>query len=150
MVRKNRPPETIAQGGPLGGLVKADCPGPPDEACGNGDVNGDGTINIADPVYLCAYLFTEGPPPAAIECEECPPCRLPATGQTLCYNERGLTDCNDPAFPGQDGYYQTGCPVEGRFVDKAKGLDIPIIIADARRTDNLIKAKQEKLAVEPE
>jgi Trk K+ transport system NAD-binding subunit len=29
---------------------------------------------------------------------------------------------------------------EGRFVDKAKGLDIPVIIADARRTESLIKA----------
>ncbi len=29
---------------------------------------------------------------------------------------------------------------QGRFVDKAKDLDIPIIIADARRTTNLIKA----------
>jgi len=29
---------------------------------------------------------------------------------------------------------------EGRFVEKAKELDIPVIIADARRTENLIKA----------
>jgi Trk K+ transport system NAD-binding subunit len=29
---------------------------------------------------------------------------------------------------------------EGRFVDKAKALDIPVIIGDARRTENLIKA----------
>ena len=29
---------------------------------------------------------------------------------------------------------------EGRFVDKAKALDIPVIIADARRTESLIKA----------
>jgi Trk K+ transport system NAD-binding subunit len=29
---------------------------------------------------------------------------------------------------------------EGRFVEKAKALDIPVIIADARRTESLIKA----------
>jgi Trk K+ transport system NAD-binding subunit len=29
---------------------------------------------------------------------------------------------------------------DGRFVDKAKALDIPVIIADARRTESLIKA----------
>jgi hypothetical protein len=29
-----------------------------------GDVNGDGTPNIADAVYLLNYLFMQGPPPA--------------------------------------------------------------------------------------
>ena len=32
----------------------------------NGDVNGDGTIDIADPVYLLAYLFDGGPEPVTI------------------------------------------------------------------------------------
>lgn len=35
-----------------------------------GDVNGDGGLNIADPVYLLDYIFALGPPPAA--CEPCP------------------------------------------------------------------------------
>lgn len=33
---------------------------------GNGDVNGDGSINIGDPVYLLSFLFSGGPPPVAI------------------------------------------------------------------------------------
>jgi Trk K+ transport system NAD-binding subunit len=33
---------------------------------------------------------------------------------------------------------------EGRFVEKAKGLGIPVIIADARRSDNLIQAGVER------
>ena len=28
-----------------------------------GDVNGDGEVNIADPIYLATYLFQGGPPP---------------------------------------------------------------------------------------
>jgi hypothetical protein len=28
------------------------------------DVNGDATVNIADPVHLLAHLFQGGPPPA--------------------------------------------------------------------------------------
>jgi len=34
---------------------------------GNGDVNADGTINIADPVYLLIHLFQGGDAPVAIE-----------------------------------------------------------------------------------
>ena len=33
---------------------------------GNGDVNGDGGIDIGDPVYLLSYLFSQGPAPVAI------------------------------------------------------------------------------------
>ena len=45
----------------------AGCPvDPAIEACCNGDTNGDGGIDIADPVYLLEYLFNMGPPPAAI------------------------------------------------------------------------------------
>ncbi|MFN0057156.1 MAG: hypothetical protein ACKVX7_01745, partial [Planctomycetota bacterium] len=33
---------------------------------GNGDVNGDGSINIGDPVYLLTFLFSSGPAPVAI------------------------------------------------------------------------------------
>ena len=33
---------------------------------GNGDVNGDGTINITDAVYLLTWQFLDGPPPAQI------------------------------------------------------------------------------------
>lgn len=36
------------------------------ETCCNGDINGDASINIADPVALLAYLFSGGPAPAAI------------------------------------------------------------------------------------
>ena len=42
------------------------CPDPP---CCNGDINGDGAIDISDAVSLLAYLFAGGPPPAEITCE---------------------------------------------------------------------------------
>jgi hypothetical protein len=30
-----------------------------------GDANGDGTVNVADAVYLINYIFKGGPPPPA-------------------------------------------------------------------------------------
>ena len=36
---------------------------PPAATCENGDVNGDGDINITDPVSLLQYLFARGPAP---------------------------------------------------------------------------------------
>ena len=30
----------------------------------SGDINGDGLVNIGDPVYLIGYVFRDGPPPA--------------------------------------------------------------------------------------
>jgi hypothetical protein len=47
---------------------------------------------------------------------------LPATGQTKCYDNVGAEiPCDDPNYPGQDGFYQAGCPTEGRFVDNGDG-----------------------------
>jgi hypothetical protein len=34
---------------------------------GNGDVNGDGFLDLGDPVYLLTYLFLDGSPPVPIE-----------------------------------------------------------------------------------
>ena len=33
--------------------------------CVAGDVNGDFAVNIADPLYLLNFLFTQGPDPVA-------------------------------------------------------------------------------------
>jgi hypothetical protein len=35
-----------------------------------GDVNGDGKVNIADPIYLLNYLFVGGDPPVNDEVAE--------------------------------------------------------------------------------
>jgi hypothetical protein len=86
---------------------------------GNGDVNGDGMLNIADPVYLCRFLFSDGPAPVQVPR---PPTSIPATGQTKCYDQSGVeVDCANAGFPGQDGFYQTGCPSDDRFVDNGDG-----------------------------
>jgi hypothetical protein len=84
---------------------------------GNGDVNGDGTVDISDGVYILSWLFTGGPAPKAI-----PQGGLPATGQTKCYAQNGvLIDCSSDPCGGQDGRYATGCPSEGRFTDNGDG-----------------------------
>lgn len=111
-------------------LVAADCAdnrcdNPP---CCNGDVNGSGKIDIADAIYLLTYLFAQGPAPEAIECNTCcpPPSggALPATGQTVCYSAYapwGEIDCASVDAPGQDAFYQSGCAMEGRFLDNDDG-----------------------------
>src|SRR5262245_21157128 len=40
----------------------------------NGDVNGDGTMDLSDAVYLLQNLFLGGDPPVPITCPECPEC----------------------------------------------------------------------------
>ena len=94
----------------------------------NGDVNGDGTRDLSDAVYILNSLFLGGPAIKEIpmdcpmDCSECPPQpsphRLPATGQTLCFDMNGNSiACESASFPGQDGLYQAGCPSADRFID---------------------------------
>jgi hypothetical protein len=90
---------------------------------GNGDVNGDGAIDISDAVYTLTWLFMGGKAPEVIDC---PPPRggaLPATGQTIClnYSYPPPIPCDDAEFPGQDGFYHAGCPSQGRFMDNGDG-----------------------------
>jgi hypothetical protein len=86
---------------------------------GNGDINGDGRIDISDASSLLNFLFLGGPAPLP-----CPPSQgLPATGQTTCYSSSGVEAAcfsilppNSPVF-GQDGRRRMGCPDDaGRFV----------------------------------
>ena len=103
----------------LNGHGSADCPGSKGTPCANGDVNGDGGLDIADAIYLLSHLFADGPEPVPIEC---PPSSLPATGQSRCYDTWGNElDCSDTDFPGQDGFYQAGCSGEDRFTDNGNG-----------------------------
>jgi hypothetical protein len=101
-----------AQGGEAGGGAGV---------AGNGDVNGDGAIDISDASALLNWLFLGGPQPVA-----CPAgsgsSELPDTGQVTCYNvARAVIDCASSTCPGQDGAYATGCPPEDRFVDNGDG-----------------------------
>ena len=104
------------------GCTDEPCVNPP---CCNGDVNGDAAIDIGDAITILRYLFASGPEPEAVECSgEIVGGPLPATGQTRCYS--GVSDfeeidCASAEYPGQDGFYQKGCPMEGRFVDNGNG-----------------------------
>lgn len=85
-----------------------------------GDINADGQCDLGDAICLLDYLFADGPDPAT-----CPPAGFDgviATGQKICRDERRtIIDCASPDYPGQDGFYQAGCPTEGRFIDNGDG-----------------------------
>ncbi len=108
------PPECRAE-------CQRDCPDarcvqPP---CCNGDVNGDGGIDLADAVYILQYLFAQGPDIEPIQCSGCPP---QATGLTTCYDDWGnAIHCASTDFPGQDAFYQSGCSMANRFIDNGDG-----------------------------
>jgi hypothetical protein len=95
-------------------------------ASSNGDVNGDGTIDLSDGVYILNWLFVGGPAPEPIECPPPGGGALPATGQKDCYGvvedqSWVVVPCEAAEIPGQDGAYQAGCPNEGRYVDNGDG-----------------------------
>ena len=81
------------------------------------DANGDGRFDISDPVLMLNFLFLGGETPRSV-------CGgpLPATGVTKCYDYAAvLEECprSGSPFGGQDGVYQAGCPMAGRFVESA-------------------------------
>jgi hypothetical protein len=106
-------------------LMTAEPGGPRGEGAavsGSGDVNGDREIDISDAIYILNWLFLGGPEPRGCENGAVEPRALPDTGQVTCYNSQGdPIDCADSNCPGQDGYYHTGCPSEGRYVDNGDG-----------------------------
>jgi len=63
-------------------------------ASGNGDINGDGEINISDAVTLLNWLFRGGPEPVPFECQQ------PPAGKA---RFRLLNDlvCNNVSFPAR-------------------------------------------------
>ncbi len=98
------------------------CAVSPPTATHNGDTNGDGNIDISDAVYLLGFLFTGGPELASIDCPtNRPTAGVVATGQKQCYGQAGPIDCTAPKARGQDGFHQSGCPLEGRFIDNHDG-----------------------------
>lgn len=78
-------------------VVDADCLDEPcaNPPCCNGDVNGDGNMDLSDAIYMLTYLFADGSEPLAIKCPgTIVSHELPATGQTIWYDEFGaVIDC---------------------------------------------------------
>ncbi len=89
-----------------------------------GDANSDGRMNVADAVAVLMFLFLDGESPGpCASCYPCEPAKLPATGASHCWNPDTGEEipCDDEEWPGQDGFYRAGCPLEGRFVDEGNG-----------------------------
>jgi hypothetical protein len=110
------------------------------------DANGDGQVDLSDPVFILGFLFRGNP--ASVDCStpphEAPHLReriacleadlaqcqtelarrgqLPATGQTKCYDAAGAEiPCDSATCTGQDGLYRAGCPSASRFADNGDG-----------------------------
>lgn len=96
------------------------CDKPP---CCNGDVNGDGAMDLADAVALLSHLYASGPAPETIEGNAAGGGHpLLVTKQTFCYDLAGnVVDCRSQEFPGQDGFYRKGLVMADRFVDNGDG-----------------------------
>jgi hypothetical protein len=106
----------------------------------NGDINGDGVVDISDPVTLLGNLFLGTPAQLHSPCSSAAP--LPATGQQVCYDSDGpRRDCPSACY-FQDGDYWRGCPYEGRFVDNKDGT-----VTDT--CTRLMWQKDSKLEVKP-
>lgn len=105
----------------MGTALHVSAAGPP-TAAENGDMNGDGRIDISDAVYLLNFLFSGGSGIAEIQCPIAPSksCLL-TTGQNMCVGSAGYVDCTIQKARGQDAFYSLGCSLEGRFVDNGDG-----------------------------
>ncbi len=62
----------------------------------NGDVNGNGGVDITDAINLLEFLFLSGPPPVTIDCEPA----AAGTAQVRLFND---LLCQDQPFTGQIG-----------------------------------------------
>lgn len=93
----------------------------------NGDVNGDGAIDMSDSIYILTYLFCGGDPPVQYRCQ------LPKTTREKCKCQTCYSDdwpvtengnqinCDSEIYPGQDGWYQAGRSLFYRFIDNEDG-----------------------------
>jgi hypothetical protein len=96
-------------------------------AAKNGDVNGDGNVDLSDAVTVLGNLFLGSPAVLVPLCSSQGGGGLPDTGQTQCFSCEGASRCDvflpvdDPLF-GQDSRVSTGCPDDAsRFTDHGDG-----------------------------
>ncbi len=88
-------------GASLAILLLASAAGPAGAALKNGDLDEDGSRNIADAVYLVQYLFLDGVAPVPVVEKR----GVPTTGQEDCFDGAAAIPCPEPGEPyyGQDG-----------------------------------------------
>jgi hypothetical protein len=77
----------------------------------HGDLNGDGSVDLSDPIRLLLFLFVD----SSLSVRG-PVSGLPATGQTSCFDSAGLIACaigedgGTSEYAGQDGHARAGVP----------------------------------------
>lgn len=84
------------------------------------DVNGDGKVNVADPVYLLRWLFVGGPEPECSTETLHPRCMLATFGRDCRTSENPMLDCLGITCSEWDDPLAT-CPPGDRFVDNGDG-----------------------------
>ena len=86
------------------------------------DVDGNDTLNVTDSVAFLRWLFSDGPAPKMCLAPNGGFSGLTHSSQKICYDSTGnVVDCASDTCAGQDAFYATGCPSEGRFVDNGDG-----------------------------
>jgi len=89
----------------------------------NGDVNGDRNIDLSDAISVVNHLFDGTLPVLLPLCDlSAVEKGLPDTGQTLCYDRNGISNnCGGDDASTQDAVFDTGCPMEDRFIANQNG-----------------------------
>jgi hypothetical protein len=88
----------------------------------NGDINGDGQLDVSDVVRLAGFLFLGDAPPAHVGA-------IPHSGQRRCFDEEGMgISCGSRVYPGQEGDQAgIGRPtIEGRYAYEDDGTTIDL------------------------
>ena len=93
-------------------------------AAKNGDVNGDGNVDLSDPVTILGNLFLGSPAMLMPLCSSQGGRGLPDTGLTQCFDCSGQR-CGilvQDFLTSQDSFLTTGCPNDAnRFTDHGDG-----------------------------
>lgn len=101
-----------------------------------GDVNGDGALNLTDPIHLLNFLFTGGPAP--VEC----PTRAPGPPRRVLLVRHAQRDANGGADPPLN---ETGLAQAQKLKSILEGVKIDFVVASTLlRTQQTVQPTAER------